>query len=91
MSIHATKLQAQALAKTANRHSLPAIVPGAHILPLSLVLLAALAMLWHGSISQLSNYHGFAEQRAWLGIAHAADVLSNLGFAADAIYGLRLL
>jgi hypothetical protein len=48
-------------------------------------------MLVHGPIAQLADYHHFADQRTWLGIDHAADVLSNLGFAAVAIYGLRLL
>lgn len=62
-----------------------------HILPLSIVVLAALAMLWHGPIAQLPDYHSFADKRTWLGIEHAADVLSNLGFAVIAVYGLMLL
>lgn len=60
-------------------------------LPLSIVLIAAMAMLCYGPITQLPDYHGFADQRAWLGIHHAADVLSNLGFAVVAVHGLRLL
>lgn len=62
-----------------------------HFLPFSIVLIAALAMLWHGPIAQLSDYHDFADQRTWLGIHHAADVVSNLAFAVVAVYGLRLL
>lgn len=34
----------------------------------------------HGPIAQWKNYHGFADQTLWLGIPHALDVLSNLGF-----------
>ena len=48
----------------------------------------ALAMLWHGPISQPATYHQFADDRALLGIPHAVDVLSNLGFAAVGAWGL---
>lgn len=65
--------------------------PSRQVLPLSIILVAALAMLWYGPIAQLPDYHGFADQRTWIGIHHAADVLSNLGFAAVALYGMRLL
>lgn len=55
--------------------------------PRALVLLAlALALglaLWlHGPIPQWATYHQFADRRAWLGLPNAADVLSNLPFAA---------
>ncbi|MBR7778915.1 hypothetical protein [Undibacterium rugosum] len=50
-------------------------------LPAAIVLLSVVAMLWHGPVLQLPHYHEFADQRVWLGIPHAADVLSNLGFA----------
>jgi hypothetical protein len=39
-------------------------------------------------IPQLQSYHDFADQHAWLGIPHAADVLSNLGFAIVGLLGL---
>ncbi len=50
------------------------------------VLGAVIALFFSGcaSLPQMAQdprYHGFADQRAWLGIPHAADVLSNLAFA----------
>jgi hypothetical protein len=56
--------------------------------PAALSLLAICAMLAHGPIAQLENYHAFADQRTLLGIAHGADVLSNLGFALVGLAGL---
>jgi len=52
------------------------------------VLLAAAALAWHGPIPQWPDYHRFADTRAWLGIPHAADVLSNLPFAWAGVWGL---
>ncbi|MFL6658071.1 MAG: hypothetical protein ACJ8GW_08380 [Massilia sp.] len=46
-----------------------------------------LAMVIYGPIAQLANYHHFADQRTLLGIPHAGDVLSNLGFLIAALYG----
>lgn len=48
-------------------------------------------MLLHGPIAQLDRYHEFADRRAWLGVANAADVLSNAGFALVGIWGLWAL
>jgi hypothetical protein len=48
-------------------------------------LIALLAL--HGRIAQPAHYHDFADQSAALGIPHAADVLSNAGFALVAIWG----
>ncbi len=48
-------------------------------------LIALLAR--HGRIAQPAHYHDFADQSAALGIPHAADVLSNAGFALVAIWG----
>lgn len=43
------------------------------------------------SIAQEQRYHQFADQRAWLGIPNAADVLSNLAFVVAGFIGaLRL-
>ncbi len=39
-------------------------------------------------IAQPQEYHGFADQRAWLGVPNAADVLSNLAFVVVAVLGL---
>ncbi|MBS0308584.1 MAG: hypothetical protein JSS58_06400 [Proteobacteria bacterium] len=60
-------------------------------IPLVLVLCAAIGMLLHGPIAQLPHYHAFADQRMLLGLPHAADVLSNLGFLLVAAWGWRRL
>ena len=39
-------------------------------------------------IAQPQDYHDFADQRAFLGVPNAADVLSNLAFVAVAVLGL---
>ncbi|WP_273428118.1 hypothetical protein [Chitinibacter tainanensis] len=57
------------------------------LLPALLVGLLSLALLWHGPIQQLPDYHHFADRRSWLGLPNAADVLSNLGFALVALWG----
>jgi len=49
-------------------------------------LLAAAALL--PKVLQDPAYHGFADQRSWLGIPRAADVLSNLPFALVGIFGI---
>ena len=51
------------------------------------VVLCAL-LLAHGPIAQLAHYHAFADQATRLSIPHGADVLSNLGFALVAAWGL---
>jgi hypothetical protein len=56
--------------------------------PLFITLSACLLMLWHGPIAQLAHYHDFADQRILLGVPHALDVLSNLGFAMVGLWGL---
>jgi len=60
-------------------------------LPLLTTIIACLLLLAHGPVAQLAHYHEFADQSAWLGIAHAGDVLSNLPFAVIAIWGLLRL
>lgn len=54
----------------------------------SLAALLALGLLLHGPIAQWASYHAFADQRGWLGIPHAADVLSNLPFALIGAWAL---
>jgi hypothetical protein len=58
------------------RH-LPAII--------SVGMIVILAL--HGPIAQPAHYHDFADQSVASGIPHAADVLSNAGFALVAIWG----
>ena len=48
-------------------------------------------LIWHGPVAQWTDYHAFADQRRWLGVPNAADVLSNLPFAAVAVFGLLRL
>ena len=55
----------------------------------ALILIGALTMF--GPIAQPHGYHAFADQRALLGVAHGADVLSNLGFLLVALYGFMAL
>lgn len=57
-------------------------------LPLVLTALLTGAALLYGPVAQLANYHAFADQSEVLGVAHFADVLSNLGFALVALWGL---
>lgn len=60
-------------------------------LPLLVTALAVAFMLLHGPVPQLPHYHAFADQSTWLGLPHAADVLSNAGFAIVGLWGwLRL-
>jgi len=63
------------------RNALPALT-------LAGLVLAGLA---HGPIGQLANYHAFADHTMLFGIPHACDVLSNLGFALTALWGLHRL
>lgn len=58
------------------------------LLPGLVLLIALTAMGLHGPMAQLADYHHFADQGAWLGIPHAADVLSNIGFAVVGLWGL---
>jgi hypothetical protein len=52
-------------------------------------IIAILAL--HGRIAQPVHYHDFADNSAAFGIHHAADVLSNAGFALVAIWGWLML
>lgn len=70
---------------------MPALSHPARLLPTAVTLAAIAAMVAYGPIAQFESYHDFADQRAWLGIPNAADVLSNLGFAGLGAWGLRHL
>ncbi|PHV10218.1 alkaline phytoceramidase [Chitinimonas sp. BJB300] len=71
--------------------SVPAGGSGWPHLPGFVIGLAIALMVQHRPIEQLADYHHFADQREWLGLPHAADVLSNLGFALIGCLGLNLL
>lgn len=50
-----------------------------------------LLLIAYGPIAQLDNYHAFADHSSWNGLPHAADVLSNAGFALVALWGMYRL
>lgn len=54
-------------------------------------LLTILILYVLNPIPQLQNYHHFADQREWLGIPNAWNVLSNIAIALPGIWGLFLL
>lgn len=60
-------------------------------LPPLIVAALVIAGLIHGPIAQLANYHAFADRSIVLGVPHAGDVVSNLGFAVVAVWGLLRL
>jgi hypothetical protein len=62
-----------------------------HLLPLLLSLALVAAALAYGPIAQPVGYHDFADQGQRFGIAHFADVVSNLGFLLVALWGLVVL
>ncbi|MCL1961236.1 MAG: hypothetical protein FWG56_05570 [Desulfovibrionaceae bacterium] len=53
----------------------------------AVLLLALLAALLPATALP-AGYHDFADQRAWLGLPHAMDVLTNLPFAVMGVWGL---
>src|SRR6266516_3730666 len=55
------------------------------------LLLTFLAWTVLPAIPQDPGYHLFADQRQWLGIPHAADVLSNAAFVLVGLYGIARL
>lgn len=57
-------------------------------LPTLITLGAAGVLLVHGPIQQWPDYHDFADRSVRFGLPHAADVLSNAGFAAVGLWGL---
>lgn len=57
------------------------------ILPVVLTLIAGTLLLVHGPIAQPTHYNDFADRRGLLGIANAANVLSNVGFAVIGLWG----
>ena len=60
---------------------------GMRYVPLLVTLGLVFLMALHGPITQPAHYHHFADAGAAWGLPNAADVLSNLGFAAAGIWG----
>lgn len=58
---------------------------------LGVLAVVLIAWLFMPAIAQDAHYHAFADQRNWLGIPHAADVLSNLAFLAVGAFGIAAL
>ncbi|MEO5882153.1 MAG: hypothetical protein ABIQ06_07020 [Caldimonas sp.] len=59
---------------------------------LALATIALATLLWaHGPVRQWADYHAFADDRAWFGLANAANVVSNLPFLAVGAWALRRL
>jgi hypothetical protein len=53
------------------------------------LIAAAIAMVVLGPIERGETFHHYADQRRWLGIPHAGDVLSNLAFVLVALRYVR--
>lgn len=56
-------------------------------LPLIVTVGIVVLMLAYGVIEQPADYHDFADHSRWAGVPHAADVLSNFGFAVVGLWG----
>lgn len=69
--------------------SLRSLDPAIRIAAIAAAFLLALAVaLTIAPFPQPMAYHRFADDRLWLGIPHAGDVITNLGFLIAGIYGL---
>ena len=56
------------------------------IVVLAVVLLGVMALV--PAVPQDPDYHGFADERTWLGIPRVGDVLTNLPFVVVGLWGL---
>lgn len=67
-------------------------LPTRSAVPLWLGALALLSLAaFMPPLTQAPHFHDFADQRSWLGLPCALDVLSNLPFAFFGVWGLRTL
>lgn len=57
-------------------------------IPLLPFVLGALVLAGQGALLQDPDYHAFADQRSWLGVAHGQNVLSNALFLVAGLLGL---
>lgn len=69
--------------------SVPTAAPAnrLRVAPMLALALVAAAVLF-GPIVQPADYHAFADQRTLWGVAHFADVVSNIGFLLVGLWGL---
>jgi hypothetical protein len=58
---------------------------------LAVLVAAGIAWALMSRIAQDPAYHGFADQRSWLGVPNTANVLSNLAFLAVGAAGITRL
>jgi hypothetical protein len=65
----------------------PSMAPWIRHVPAIITVGMIVILALHGPIAQPAHYHDFADQSVASGIPHAADVLSNAGFALVAIWG----
>jgi hypothetical protein len=65
----------------------PSAKPWLKYTPVIITVGAIVISALHGRIAQPLHYNEFADQSSLSGIPHAADVLSNMGFALVAIWG----
>jgi len=65
----------------------PSMTPWIRHAPTLITVGLIVILALHGRIAQPVHYNVFADQSAALGIPHAADVLSNAGFALVAVWG----
>lgn len=61
------------------------------LLALSALIAPLLAAWLLPPFAQPQSFHDYADQRVWLGVPHAADVLSNLPFLILGALGLRFV
>ena len=70
---------------------MPLTLSRAEALLLGALLVLALLAGFGPHLAQAPHIHDYADQRAWLGLPCAVDVLSNLPFALFGLWGLRVL
>ena len=70
------------------RHSVTARIS---LLAICALLAPWLAAWWLPPFAQPQSFHDYADQRAWVGLPHAADVLSNVPFLIVGVLGLRFV
>jgi hypothetical protein len=86
MSIETTSSQTRSFQPSLKPH-----VTGHELALVSAIFLLLGFAVFGPSMTQPSVFHHFANQSAWLGIEHAADVLSNLPFGLGALWGFWIL
>jgi len=72
-------------------HARPSSAARVTLLALCALLAPVLAAWLLPPFAQPQSFHDYADQRIWLGLPHAADVLSNLPFLAVGALGLHFV